>query len=66
MRTVELMEQPLRGGLDSYARHNCMIIGASKLPGGKLQLVPAIVKARGYSSLDDTRCPEHIRRKKKK
>jgi len=35
--------------LRAYARFNCLIIGASKMRGGKEVLVPAICKARGYA-----------------
>ncbi len=35
--------------LRAYARFNCLIIGASKMRGGKALLVPAICKARGYA-----------------
>lgn len=41
MNTDELMEQPL-GDLRKYARYNCLITGASKLPGGKDTLVAKI------------------------
>ncbi len=37
--------------LRAYARFNCLIIGASKMRGGKAVLVPAIIKARGYADL---------------
>jgi len=46
--SFELLEQGL-DALRKYARHNCLLIGASKLPGGKETLVTAIVKQRGYA-----------------
>jgi len=39
--------------LRGYARFNCLIVGASKMRGGKEVLVPAIVKARGYGDPAD-------------
>jgi hypothetical protein len=45
---LALMEKrimPLR----AYARFNCLMVGASKMRGGKTVLIPAICKARGYS-----------------
>jgi hypothetical protein len=56
--SLELLDariMPLR----AYARFNCLIIGASKMPGGKEVLVPAIVKARGYTDPSDG-APAHI------
>lgn len=42
---IQLLELPL-DTLRKYARHNLLIVGASKLPGGKDSLVPAILRAR--------------------
>lgn len=41
MTAADLMEQPI-GDLRKYARYNCLITGASKLPGGKETLVAKI------------------------
>lgn len=65
MNSWKLLMQPLRGGLDKYARYNCMLVGASKIPGGKMQLVPAIIKARGYNDPSGAKAPPHIFKKSK-
>jgi len=56
--SLELMSESI-GELRKYGRHNCLVVGASKLPGGKEVLVPAIVEARGYADPDDA--PEHVK-----
>lgn len=48
MDSVDLMDLRIMT-LRAYARFNCLIVGASKMRGGKTMLVPAICKARGYS-----------------
>jgi len=48
MDSLELMKLRIMR-LRSYARYNCLMIGASKMRGGKIVLVPAICKARGYA-----------------
>jgi len=52
MDSLQLMGQSLLS-LRRYGRHNCLIVGASKHAGGKIWLVPAIVKARGYADPAD-------------
>jgi hypothetical protein len=52
---LKLRIMPLR----AYARFNLLIIGASKMRGGKAVLVPAIIKARCYNDPADK--PEHLR-----
>ena len=49
LELLALRIMPLR----AYARFNCLIVGASKMRGGKAVLVPAIVKARGYGDPAD-------------
>lgn len=43
--SVQLMEQSI-ADLRKYALHNCLIVGASKMPGGKIALVQHICNAR--------------------
>lgn len=45
--------------LRAYARFNCLMVGASKMRGGKTTLIPAICKARGYGDPDDA--PPHLK-----
>jgi len=45
LELLKLRIMPVR----AYARFNCLIIGASKMRGGKAVLIPAIIKARGYA-----------------
>lgn len=45
MDIAELMNQSI-GDLRKYATHQCHIIGASKIPGGKATLVQAILQSR--------------------
>jgi hypothetical protein len=59
--SVELMDMPLRGGLDKYARFNCLVVGASKMRGGKEVMVAAIVEARGYADPAEKETPAHIK-----
>ena len=46
MTSLTLMEQSL-DDLRKYATYNCLIVGASKLPGGKFALVTRICQVRG-------------------
>lgn len=46
--------------LRKYARHNCLIVGASKIPGGKSHLISLIVEARGYHNPRGPSTPDHI------
>lgn len=49
MDSFQLMEQ----GIDvvrKYATYNCLIVGASKMPGGKMALVTRICEVRGDAS----------------
>lgn len=50
MDSIALMEQSL-DDLRKYATYNCLIIGASKIPGGKVALVSRICQARGDADL---------------
>lgn len=44
--SLKLMEESL-DSLRKYATYNCLIVGASKMPGGKLALVTRICEVRG-------------------
>ena len=46
LNSLQLLDESL-DSLRKYAAHNCLIVGASKLPGGKLTLVTCICQARG-------------------
>lgn len=46
MDSVTLMEQSL-DDLRKYATYNCLIVGASKIPGGKFAIVTRICQVRG-------------------
>jgi len=46
MNSLQLLEQPL-DALRKYATYNCLIVGASKIPGGKMNLVTRILEVRG-------------------
>jgi len=62
LNSLELLEMPLRGGIDKYARFNCLIVGASKMRGGKIAVIDAILKARGYANpAEDEEVPAHIK-----
>ena len=50
--SVQMMKVSLTH-LRRYARNNCLVVGASKMPGGKVALIPAIIKARGYNDPSD-------------
>lgn len=46
LNSLELMEKSL-DGLRKYATYNCLIVGASKMAGGKFTLVTRICEVRG-------------------
>jgi hypothetical protein len=46
MSSLELLNVPLED-LRKYAATNCLIVGASKIPGGKIALVSRITEVRG-------------------
>ena len=46
MNSLQLLQESL-DSLRKYARHNCLIVGASKISGGKIRLIKIIMEARG-------------------
>jgi hypothetical protein len=46
LNTLELLQESIED-LRRYARHNCLIVGASKMGGGKVALIARIAEVRG-------------------